>query len=82
MVLLNFTSLNPVRTEYVKQFVDLNGKKCLTWDVAEEFSRRWHNLGCRSDGDWLAEDALEVAKLHLLESGRVDSFVKVLSLQR
>ena len=68
--------INPVRTEYVKQFVDLNGKKVL--DVGcggGVFSEAMAKSGAEVTAIDLAEDALEVAKLHLLESGLEVNYV-------
>ncbi len=61
--------INPVRSDYVRQFVDLSGLKVL--DVGcggGVFSEALAQQGATVTGIDLAEDSLEVAKLHLYES--------------
>jgi 2-polyprenyl-6-hydroxyphenyl methylase/3-demethylubiquinone-9 3-methyltransferase len=61
--------INPVRTEYVKKFVDLNNKSVL--DVGcggGVFSEAMAENGANVTGIDLASESLEVAKLHLYES--------------
>ncbi len=62
--------INPVRTDYVKQFVDLKDKSVL--DVGcggGVFSESMAACGATVTGIDLAQESLEVAKLHLYESG-------------
>jgi len=61
--------INPIRTEYVKKFVDINEKKLL--DVGcggGVLSESMAENGATVTGIDLAEESLEVAKLHLYES--------------
>ncbi len=62
--------INPVRTDYVKQFVDLKDKSVL--DVGcggGVFSESIAACGATVTAIDLAQESLEVAKLHLYESG-------------
>ncbi len=62
--------INPVRTDYVNKFVDLNEKTVL--DVGcggGVFSEAMVACGAHVSGIDLAGESLEVAKLHLYESG-------------
>lgn len=61
--------INPIRTDYVKQFVNLSGLKLL--DVGcggGVFSESMAVNGANVTAIDLAEESLEVAKLHLYES--------------
>ncbi len=61
--------INPVRTDYVKQFVNLSDKSVL--DVGcggGVFSESMATNGAKVTAIDLAQDSLEVAKLHLYES--------------
>jgi len=61
--------INPVRTDYVKRFVDLKNKTVL--DVGcggGVFSEAMAVNGAKVTAIDLAEESLEVAKLHLFES--------------
>jgi 2-polyprenyl-6-hydroxyphenyl methylase/3-demethylubiquinone-9 3-methyltransferase len=61
--------INPVRTDYVKQFVELKDKKLL--DVGcggGVFSESMAANGAEVTAIDLAQESLEVAKLHLYES--------------
>lgn len=61
--------INPVRTDYVKKFIDLKGKTVL--DVGcggGVFSESMAANGSHVTAIDLAEESLEVAKLHLYES--------------
>lgn len=62
--------INPVRTDYVKQFVDLKDTSVL--DVGcggGVFSESMAACGATVTAIDLAQESLEVAKLHLYESG-------------
>jgi len=70
--------INPVRTEYVKQFVDLSDKKVL--DVGcggGVFSESMAANDAKVTAIDLAQDSLEVAKLHLYESGLEVDYQKI-----
>ncbi len=61
--------INPIRAQYVKKFVDLDGTNVL--DVGcggGVFSEAMAAKGGNVTGIDLAEDSLEIAKLHLYES--------------
>ncbi|MFK8013786.1 MAG: bifunctional 2-polyprenyl-6-hydroxyphenol methylase/3-demethylubiquinol 3-O-methyltransferase UbiG [Marinicellaceae bacterium] len=61
--------INPIRTDYVKSFVDLNGLSLL--DVGcggGVLSESMSSNGASVTGLDLAEESLEVARLHLYES--------------
>lgn len=70
--------INPVRTDYVKQFIDLNGKKVL--DVGcggGVFSESMASNGANVTAIDLAEESLEIAKLHLYESSHKIDYQKI-----
>jgi len=69
--------INPVRTDYVNQFVDLNKKTLL--DVGcggGVFSEAMAANKAIVTAIDLAEESLEVAKLHLYESGHKIDYIK------
>ncbi len=70
--------INPVRTDYVKQFVDLKQKSVL--DVGcggGVFSEAMAANGAQVTAIDLADESLEVAKLHLYESGHKIDYQKI-----
>jgi len=69
--------INPIRTEYVKKFVDLKGKSVL--DVGcggGVFSEAMAASGAKVTAIDLADESLEVAKLHLYESQYQINYIK------
>lgn len=61
--------INPIRTDYVKKFVDLNDKSLLDLGCGGGvLSESMAENGAHVTGIDLAEDSLEIAKLHLYES--------------
>ncbi|HFC29478.1 MAG TPA: bifunctional 2-polyprenyl-6-hydroxyphenol methylase/3-demethylubiquinol 3-O-methyltransferase UbiG [Oceanospirillales bacterium] len=70
--------INPIRSDYVRKFVDLSDKKVL--DVGcggGVFSENMAAHGAHVTAIDLADEALEVAKLHLLESQLPIDYQKV-----
>ncbi len=70
--------INPVRTDYVKQFVNLSGKSVL--DVGcggGVFSESMATNGAKVTAIDLAQDSLEVAKLHLYENDLKIDYKKI-----
>lgn len=68
--------INPTRTEYVKQFVDINKKSLLDVGcgggvLSESLSKNGANV----TGIDLAEESLEIAKLHLYESKHTINYI-------
>lgn len=70
--------INPIRTDYVKQFVELSGLKVL--DVGcggGVFSESMAANGANVTAIDLAHESLEVAKLHLYESNHKIDYKKI-----
>jgi 2-polyprenyl-6-hydroxyphenyl methylase/3-demethylubiquinone-9 3-methyltransferase len=70
--------INPVRTDYVKKFVDLEGVSLL--DVGcggGVFSESMAANGAKVTAIDLAQDALEVAELHLYESQHKIKYINI-----
>ncbi len=70
--------INPLRLNYINQRVPLVGKKVLDVGCGGGIlSESMANLGAQVTGIDLSDKALQVAKLHLLESGQKVDYQKV-----
>lgn len=70
--------INPLRLNYINERADINAKKVLDVGCGGGIlSESMADLGAEVTGIDLSEKALQVAKLHLLESGKQVAYRKV-----